>query len=407
MSYSQTNNSSKTITLQVENRTIHQVFTSITKQIGLRFSYNPNVLDEKMLISISVENKSLGEILTLILPDSVTYKQISDYIILTSARKDNVVLPEKAKEQEMPIATFFDTISSYQNIITIIDTVWVNDPTKNYDSILYVLGEIQGQLNELSSNQQIDFSQKGAWIIGISSGLRGEICFASEQERAFQNKRKISTLPLEFSFGYLFADKFLLGSGIKFVGNYTNFSFEAFNWGGKEIQNRQLIYKSLQFPIDFKYHFHIGKTGLGMFVKAGINFSVPLQAKKTEIFTPEEYPEGSHAWASSVAGEEVSVSHRLIYNTTIQAPLQKVNLLGNVGAGISYTFKFGLEFSLYGEYYTGMLNMARITIPYKQEQYNTIENRWELYDDGMEYVIFRGDYWNFGLEISYKFKKRK
>ena len=100
ISYSQTNDLTKVITLQADNEPIRQIFASITKQIGLRFSYNPNVLDEKMLISIHVENKSLDEVLSLILPDSVAYKQISDYIILMPARENSLVLSEKVKKQE-------------------------------------------------------------------------------------------------------------------------------------------------------------------------------------------------------------------------------------------------------------------------------------------------------------------
>ena len=72
-----------------------------------------------------------------------------------------------------------------------------------------------------------------------------------------------------------------------------NFAYFAFNWGDDEIQFKQLMYRSLQFPIDFKYYFHFRKIGLALFAKAGINFSVPLQTKRDEVITPEEYPTSS------------------------------------------------------------------------------------------------------------------
>ncbi len=404
--YAQTNDSDKTITLQIENKPIRQVLASITKQTGLRFSYNPNVLNEKKPVSIKIQNGSLDNVLKLILPDSISYKQISNYIILTSPVDE--IPPDEIAEEGRLLEINPDSISPGKTVITIVDTVWIQDPAKDCDSILQrVLENTREVLEALTPKEPVP-SSKGGWIIGISSGLRGEISFASQQERAFRNKRRISAFPLEFSFGYLFDDKFFLGSGIKYTGNYTNYSLNAFNWGESEIEDkRYLIYNSLQFPVDFKYCFYIGKTGLGIFAKAGINLSIPLKTKQTEVFTPDNYPQDSYQWTSPETGEDISVHQRLVYSVAIEAPLHKVNILGNIGLGFSYTFKFGLGFSLYAEYYAGMLNMARILIPYEQEQYNAITSQWESYSEGTEYVNFRGDYWNFGLEISYKFKRKK
>ena len=404
--FAQTGDSDRLVTLKMRETSLRKVFQSITSQTGFRFAYNPTVLDEKAAVSINVINESLDTVLLFILPDSVKYKQINDYIILSPKI-------EKKQEKQDSILSLPDFTSHDLGKDTVIlkDTVHI-DHYYESDTILNTLAEIKQELAELKGvkYRQLSSQQKreGGWTISLSSGLRSEICFATGYSRTFWNKQRISMPPIAFGFGYLFGNHIQIETGVKYIQNYANYSFEAFNWGGNTIlEERHLLYSSLQIPASIKYYFPLRKSNFSLFVKAGIDFSVPLMKKRSEVYEPEDFPTDVFVWESPSTGEEVQALQKLYYSTIVEAPLQKMNILLNVGLGFSYQFKFGLGFSLYGEYYAGTMNMARIAIPYRQEQFNNISDTWEFYNEGTEYVTSRGDYWNIGLTVSYKFKNKK
>jgi hypothetical protein len=163
----------------------------------------------------------------------------------------------------------------------------------------------------------------------------------------------------------------------------------------------------LQIPIALKYYFPLGKSKFNLFAKTGIAFGIPLQKlRSTSTYYPDSYPERSDSWIDS-DGIEGRDDQRMAYYTMIYAPRKPLNILLNAGFGFAYTFDFGLGLSVYTEYYTGVMNMAQISIHFRQEQYEHRLNEWESYDEGVEYVNFRGDYWNVGLGVSYTFKQKK
>jgi hypothetical protein len=403
-SFAQTNDSNRLVTLQMRETSLRKVFQSITSQTGFRFAYNPTVLDEKATVSINVFNERLDTVLLFILPDSVKYKLINDYIILSS----KIDKEEEKKDSIFPIS---DVVLNDSEKDTIIfkDTVRVHHYYNN-DTILNALEEIKQQLSDLKGEKQAKLrdTNKGNWIISISSGVKSEICFATSYSRKFWNDQHISIGPIELGFGYLFSNHIQIETGIKYSKNYVNYSFEAFNWGGDIVlKERKSLYPSVDIPLCIKYYLPLGKSNWSFLIKAAIDFNVPLMGKRSEVYEAEDIPTDIFPWESPSTGEQVQALQRLYYSTIVEAPLRKMNILLNLGAGFSYQFKFGLGFSVYGEYYAGTMNMTRVAIPYRQEQFNNISNSWEFYNEGTEYVTSRGDYWNVALAISYKFKNRK
>ena len=71
------------VSLNLHQEPISNAFALITQQTGIRFSYNSQQVNVNKKISIRVENKELDKVLSLILPASVSYKQVGKYIILS------------------------------------------------------------------------------------------------------------------------------------------------------------------------------------------------------------------------------------------------------------------------------------------------------------------------------------
>jgi hypothetical protein len=86
--FSQTDPLKKTATLQMQKESLENALSSITKQTGVRFSYNSRLIDPKTKVSIHVQNKTIKEILTIILPDSVSCRKAGVYIVFYKVKEN-------------------------------------------------------------------------------------------------------------------------------------------------------------------------------------------------------------------------------------------------------------------------------------------------------------------------------
>ncbi len=71
------------VSINLLQKPLSDVFALITQQTGVRFSYNSQQINVNRKISVHVKNRELGKVLPLILPASVSYKQVGKYIILS------------------------------------------------------------------------------------------------------------------------------------------------------------------------------------------------------------------------------------------------------------------------------------------------------------------------------------
>ena len=92
IAYSQSNPLEKNTTLQVQNTPLEQVLANISKQTGVRFSYNSQIVNPKTKVSVHVQNKTVKEVLALILPAEVSYKIVGEHIVFyaTPLKKNNI-----------------------------------------------------------------------------------------------------------------------------------------------------------------------------------------------------------------------------------------------------------------------------------------------------------------------------
>lgn len=78
------------VTVCVQDASLTDVFAVITAQTGMRFSYNPDIVDDKSSKSYNIQNKSLDEALGMILPTTIGFKQMGRYVVLAPKKGEPV-----------------------------------------------------------------------------------------------------------------------------------------------------------------------------------------------------------------------------------------------------------------------------------------------------------------------------
>ena len=93
----------KRATVAVQKECLESVLATITKQTGVRFSYNSQLIDPKTKITVNAQNKTVKEILAVILPPSVSYKNVGEYIVFAENKveTDNYLPLQKKNEKNI------------------------------------------------------------------------------------------------------------------------------------------------------------------------------------------------------------------------------------------------------------------------------------------------------------------
>jgi len=104
----------KTVSVEAKQRPLSEVLTSISKQGGFYFSYLTTVLPQDSLITISVKNKSVKQVLDIIFSGDYLYKESGNYIILlrkTSGQNYYLVsgvVTDRRTGQRLPNASVYE-----------------------------------------------------------------------------------------------------------------------------------------------------------------------------------------------------------------------------------------------------------------------------------------------------------
>ncbi len=76
----------RVVSISVTNESLPVVLTKISEAAKFSFSYNPVIINEDQIISINAKSKSVKEILDGIFKETVSYKERSNYLILTKTK---------------------------------------------------------------------------------------------------------------------------------------------------------------------------------------------------------------------------------------------------------------------------------------------------------------------------------
>lgn len=104
----------KKISLSVSNQSVKNILNKISQKENFYFSYNSNRLPEDSLLSLDIHQKSVREVLTILLGNSYTYVETGDYIIIRSRSNKQKIFVisgkviNKKTGKEIPYASVYD-----------------------------------------------------------------------------------------------------------------------------------------------------------------------------------------------------------------------------------------------------------------------------------------------------------
>ncbi|MDL2242382.1 STN domain-containing protein [Bacteroidales bacterium OttesenSCG-928-K03] len=75
-------NSEPKITLNENGKSVNQILNIVATKTGLKFSYNPQIIDENKIININVSNANIEEVINQIFDGKICHKIIGNHIIL-------------------------------------------------------------------------------------------------------------------------------------------------------------------------------------------------------------------------------------------------------------------------------------------------------------------------------------
>jgi hypothetical protein len=105
----------RSISIIIANEPLDEVLKRISQQGNFSFSYSSKAFDSKKKISLSVTNKTVRETIELIFEGAVQYKQKNNYIIITKAPVDEVVVSgyvvDEATGKRLKEVSIYDPVS--------------------------------------------------------------------------------------------------------------------------------------------------------------------------------------------------------------------------------------------------------------------------------------------------------
>jgi len=104
------------VNLKLDNESVSATLTKIQEQTQVIFSYQASLLNSSELVSVTIERKTVREVLAIVLPKNIVYKTRDNYIILkekpvtqniTKTQISGYVY-DKTTEKKVPHVTIYD-----------------------------------------------------------------------------------------------------------------------------------------------------------------------------------------------------------------------------------------------------------------------------------------------------------
>jgi len=76
----------KRTTLQMQEEPLENILTILSKETGVRFSYNSQLVNPKTKVTINIQDKTIEDVLSIILPSTISYKKVGEHIVFFSEK---------------------------------------------------------------------------------------------------------------------------------------------------------------------------------------------------------------------------------------------------------------------------------------------------------------------------------
>ena len=87
------------ISIDIKNTPVKAILKTIEKKAAIFFSYNPGLIDENRLVTLSLEQKTIGYGLALVFDETIRFKEVGSHIVLLKNEDKEVVKARKKTDQ--------------------------------------------------------------------------------------------------------------------------------------------------------------------------------------------------------------------------------------------------------------------------------------------------------------------
>jgi hypothetical protein len=261
------------------------------------------------------------------------------------------------------------------------------------------------------------YAQKNNWTLGFRLGYKADILERTNISQGIKFVPRLRSIdyinifqvcPAALDLTYNITDRLFITSGISYMDYTSLWSIhplrDQYFWGmeGNKtaiFEDGVFLYDAIQIPLVLKYAIPLSrywvKNKLNIYGKFGFKLDI-LDIINSRM----ENDEYTHIV------DLPDTNFLFNYKCTKTDYDKQTNILLNAGIGIEYRFQNGFGLFLEGEYSIGMRTMGQITIETEIVPANRSYNSYiDKFSDIV--LLFKGNYWNVSLGVSYTFKKKK
>ena len=170
---------SRRINLNVQKKSIETVLHLVEKKTNIQFMYNPQMFNLKRLVSVSLQNSTLQEVLQVVINNKeLVFYEMGKYIVITNKRQapiqtdvvsaylpiiSNQIKEENNRQLIVDTIHFYDTIKITK---TKTERLVIYDTIRIYDTITKMVRPVVSQSEIIS----VDKPSNSKWFAQIAFG---------------------------------------------------------------------------------------------------------------------------------------------------------------------------------------------------------------------------------------------
>lgn len=147
----------RVITVEIKSTPIKGILRVIEERGSVQFSYNPNLIEENKIVSLSIKNKTIGFGLSLIFDGDVRFKEVGNHIILL--RNEDAV--EIKKRRKSNLVTVFRGQIRDKRSGAVLEGVSVYDVDARYAGISDEQGNYELEIPNAETVRSIYVRKRG------------------------------------------------------------------------------------------------------------------------------------------------------------------------------------------------------------------------------------------------------